>query len=290
MKNKGVMYIVMAAFTYSIMPILMRFLNQEIPPFSQIFLRYIPALIFASIYMYWQKEKLEIKKKNIVYLGFATVCGYTLLNLAFTLSILNTEVSTAIFLMSTFIIFVPILASIFLKDKLSKVELFGIFFAFVGMLFLFRPNSFETWKLGGMYGLLSAIFYSIYLVFRRKLTEYSSINILTLSIISGVIIMGGLSLIFESSFYFTGEVFNLSLKTILILVLFGFDNFISWLLLTKGFESIKPSPGSLVLLAEPIFGVILGALVFAEIPTVYTVVGSVIILLASGVVILKGAK
>lgn len=290
MKNKGIVYILIAAFTYSIMPVLMRFLDQELPPVTQVFLRYIPALFFALLYAFWKKEKLKIYKKNIIYLLFATIGGYTLMNLTLTLSVLNTEVSNTLFLMSTFVVFTPVLAYFFLKDRLSKVEIVAILISIVGMALLYRPNSFDTWKIGGFFAILSAFFYSIYFVFRQKLSNYSSINLLVLSIISGVFIMGLGSFLIDNEFYASGQVLNLSPTTIIVTIAFGFDNFISWLLLSKGFETIKASTGSLVLLSEPIFGVILGALVFSEIPTIYTVVGSVIILLASGVVILKGKE
>ena len=57
--------------------------------------------------------------------------------------------------------------------------------------------------------------------------------------------------------------------------------------MTKGFEYFQATMGSLILLTEIMFGVIFALILFAEIPTILTLMGGGLILTASILVIIK---
>ncbi|MBI5620024.1 DMT family transporter [Candidatus Gottesmanbacteria bacterium] len=290
MKNRGIFLILLSALLYSIMPVLIRTLGGGgLPPVSQVFLRYIVAFLTAAFYFFrTSKNKIHIQKKDVALLLITTIFGYALSNLFYTYGMLNTYVSNALFLSFTFAIIAPILAHIFLKDKINVFNVAALATATVALVLLFQPNAIPTWKIGGAFAILSALGQAIYLVIRKKLKNYSASFLMLANTCVGVIILGFLSLIIERSFYFQGGIQRISANTWMTTVLFGIDNFLAWLVMTKGFEYVKAATGSILLLSELLFGISFAFLFFQEIPTFATLAGGVLILLSSLLVILKG--
>lgn len=205
----------------------------------------------------------------------------------FTYGILLTQVSNALFLFYSYAVITPILGYIFLKEKLGFSNVTASLISIVGLVLLYQPNSFATWKIGGLFALLSALGQSAYIIARKKLPEYSAGFMLLANTVVGVVVVGIMSLVFENQFYFQYQLSQISLHTWTVTVLFGIDNFFAWLAMTKDFEYFQATMGSLILLTEIIFGVVLALIIFAEIPTMVTLFGGVLILTASILVIMK---
>ena len=290
MKNKGILLILLSALLYSVMPVLIRTLGGGgLPPVSQVFLRYIAAFIAAALYFFrTSRNKITIQKKDIALLLIATIFGYALTNLFYTYGMLNTYVSNALFLFFTFAIIAPILGFILLKDKLNMFNAAALIITVIALVLLFQPNAIPTWKIGGMFAILSALGQATYLIVRKKLKNYSASFLMLANTFAGVIVLGILSLMMEQSFYFQGGIQRISLNTWVTTVLFGIDNFLAWIVMTKGFEYVKAATGSIVLLPELVFGIFFAFLFFKEIPTYVTLAGGTLILLSSILVITKG--
>ena len=288
--NKGIIYLLLAAFLYSIMPLFIRWLNAgNVPPMSQVFLRYIFAFLGAATYFYLSKAKFKLDQKTLPLLIIMAVFGYALTNLFFTYGMIYTQVTTALFIFYSFAIMTPLLAFIFLKEKANQYNWIGLALSLAALFFLFQPNTLTTWKVGALFALLSALGQSFYLIARRKLMVYSSSQILLSSTFAGVVTLGILALIFERSFYFgTAGIKTLQPETWLLTVIFGLDNFFAWLLMSKGFQLVKASLGSLILLVENVFVVGLSYLFLNEIPTLLTLLGGLLVLSAAAMVALKG--
>jgi drug/metabolite transporter (DMT)-like permease len=272
------------------MPVLVRFLQREqLPPNSQVFLRYIFAFLFALIYYFLvTKTKLKVYKKSIVFLLIISIVGYTVTNLFFTYAVLNGQVATTLFLFYCYSIITPVLGFFVLKEKMNKYVIIALGIILAALLLLFQPISLSSLKVGALFAIISSFGQSIYLVGRKKLTEYPAKFMTLANTFIGVIVVGILSLVFENKFYSSGAVTHLSLQTWIVTILFGSFNFLGWLCMTKGFEYFKSSLGSIILMLELVFGVILAFLFFNEIPTLYTLLGGVLIVIASLLVILKG--
>jgi len=287
---KGALFLVLSAFLYSIMPVLIRFLGQgALPPMAQVFFRYIVAFISALIYFFFlTKAKIAIHKKDILFILLATVFGYALTNLFFTYGILYTQVGNALFLFYSYAIITPILGYLFLKDKINRFNIMSLFLSLLALLLLVQPNSISTWKIGGFFAILAALGQAVYLILRKKLYSYSSAFLMLSNTFIGVITLGILSIIFEKNLYFKGGINHLSLKTWITTLIFGVDNFLAWLTMTKGFEYFKATAGSLILLSELLFGILFAFIFFKEVPTTLTVIGGMLLLFSISTVILKG--
>ena len=272
------------------MPVLIRLLgNHGIPPISQVSLRYVVAFFCALVYyLFIAKGKIFLPKKHIALLLFAAIVGYGFSNVFYTLGILNTLVSTTLFLTYLYAIITPILGFVLLKDRVNKFNIISLAMSLAALVLLFQPTSFVTWKIGGFFAFLCALATAGYLIARKKLPEYRASYMMLINTFLGMISVGILGLILEHSFYFNGGITHVSLSTWIVTVLFGIDNFGAWLAMTKGFEYFHATSASIILLSELVFGVFFAFLFFQEIPTAATFIGGLLIIISSVLVILKG--
>lgn len=287
---KGLIYLLVATLIYSIMPLLIRALGSSgMPPLSQVFLRYIVAFLAASLYFFFTaKKKITVQKKHILIFLIVTVYGYALTNAFYTYAILYTQISNVLFLFFSFAIIAPIMGVFILKDKLNKYNWIALILTFIALLLLFQPNAISTWKLGGVFAILSAIGQALYVVLRKKLPAYPANFMMLANTGLGVATVGILVLFLEHTFYTSGAITQISFNGWVITGIFGLLNFAAWLALTKGFESVNAATGSMVLLLELLLGAIFAFMFFQEIPTSFTLIGGALIALASVIVIKKG--
>lgn len=284
--TRGIVCLCIAMVLYSIMPVLIRVLGRgHIPPASQVFLRYCVAFAAAGIYFIFTKSKFMVAKKDMLLLFFVALFGYALVNLFYTYANLNTQIGTVLFIFNCSTVMGPLLGYVFLKEKLNSVMIAAMIIGFVSLFFLFSPGPMETWKAGAIFALFSAVGSSFYVIGRKKLGNYNSKLILLVNTTVGIITLGIISFFVEPSFYFGGGIGTVAPVTWLITVLFGLDNFTAYLFMTKGYQLLTAGTGSMVMLAENIIGVLFAFLFFAEIPTITSIVGGVLILAASGLVI-----
>lgn len=288
--HKGILLLLLAAFLYSIMPVLIRILgNNGIPPISQVSLRYSVAFFCALLYFFLvAKAKFFFPKKQLFLLLFTAIVGYGMTNLFYTISILNTQVSVTLFVFYMFAIIAPILGFVLLKDKVNKFNIISLALSFVALVLLFQPNSVATWQIGAIFAFLSALSQAGYLIARKKLHAYKASYIMLVNTFLGMLVVGALALFVETSFYFQGDIAQVSTNTWLVTFLFGVDNFLAWLTMTKGFEYFRATSASIILLSELLFGIFFAFLFFNEIPTIATLIGGILILFASVLVIRKG--
>jgi len=288
--QKGSILLLLSALIYSIMPVLIRFLGSNgIPPLSQVFLRYIFAFICAFIYFFFiAKAKFSLPKKNILLLLYAAIVGYGLTNVFYTIGVLNTLVSTALFIMYLYAVITPILGFIFLKDKLNRYNVISLAGSLIALILLFQPTAIGSWRIGAFFALLAALATATYLIARKKLPTYRASYLMLINTFLGMLSVGLLGILFEPAFYFSGGILHVDANTWLVTILFGMGNFLAWLLMTKGFEYFRATSASVILLSELVFAVFFAFLFFHEIPTFATFIGGILIIFASVLVIIKG--
>ena len=284
--TQGTIYLMTATILYSIMPVLIRTLGRgNIPPITQVFLRYTVACLAAIIFFNISKSTFSVKKKDIFLLCIVALFGYALVNVFYTFANLNTQIGTVLFIFNCSTVLGPLLGYIFLKERLSRSMIIATIIGLTSLFFLFSPGPMATWKMGAIYALISAIGSSLYVIGRKKLGTYDSSLILVTNTTVGVIVVGVLSLLLETSFYTQGGIGTISLTTWVVTILFGLDNFAAYYCMTKGFQLLSAGEGSMIMLTENIIGILFAFLFFAEIPTVSTTIGGVLILFSSLLVI-----
>lgn len=275
--NLGILSLLGAAASWGTMGVLVRFLNKEITPFSQVLFRYIVALGLSSLPLVLKKRKLNLaSKKDYLLMLFVGIFGYGITNIFYTLAMINTTISAALFIFSLYAVITPIFAIVFLKEKLSRKLIFSVLIAILGGLFIFNPTGLLQNFKGNIYALIACILTSFYYVGVRALSKKNNSELITSwSIFLGVLILLPLSFIFERPL-----ALKISPISWLFVFLFALANFTAYYLCNIGFSKIKASIGSIVLLMEPVFGTVFALLIFFEIPGISIIIGAVLIILS----------
>lgn len=174
MKMNSKKWMLIAVISFCIMAIGIKEMSNEINSFQIIFYRSLIGLVTIIIFF---KNKLSkptfsmIKEhlfRNVFHLigQYGWILGIIYLSLG--------EVTAIEF---TVPIWILLIASIFLKERLTSPKIISILLGFIGVLFIIRPG-FEIINLKSIIVLLSAISYAIAHTSTKKLTNnYSPLDI-----------------------------------------------------------------------------------------------------------------
>lgn len=167
-------WMLITVFSFCIMAISIKEMSNEVNSFQIIFYRsfigFIIILFFFSKKL--PRPTLSIVKehlfRNIFHLfgQYGWILGIIYLSLA--------EVTAIEFSVPIWIV---LIASTFLKEKLTKTNIASIILGFLGVIFIIQPNI-ETINIKSIIVLLSAISYAITHISTKRLTiNYSSLDI-----------------------------------------------------------------------------------------------------------------
>jgi drug/metabolite transporter (DMT)-like permease len=158
-----------------------------VKPFGLIVIRVtIASVIFWIIHSIWIKEKVE-SRKDYFLLFRAALFGVIINQLLFFKGLSLTSPINASLIMTATPILVLISSSLILKEKITKVKLFGVFLGFSGAVLLISNSGFsfsgDTFQ-GDFMVLLNASSYGIYLVMVKPLlAKYHPLTILSWSLL-----------------------------------------------------------------------------------------------------------
>ncbi len=170
-------WMLISVLSFCIMAIGVKEMSQEINSFQIIFFRSLIGLLVLSIFFKKRLKKptFSIIKahlfRNIFHLfgQYGWILGIVYLSLA--------EVTAIEFSVPIWIL---LIATIFLKEKLNSLKIISIVLGFTGVLFILRPGL-ELISTNSIIVLLSAISYAIAHTSTKKLTKnYSSLDIVFL--------------------------------------------------------------------------------------------------------------
>ncbi|MCR8643806.1 DMT family transporter [Paenibacillus sp. N1-5-1-14] len=244
-------------------------------------LRYATASIVLIIYALIAKVRLPERKDvlKIMLLGFI---GITLYNVALNYGELSVTAGVASFIVNSGPIFTTILASIFLKERISCWGVFAIVISFIGVLIIslddLRKLQFNE---GILLLIVAALTQAIYFVFQKPLLrKYRPLELTTFMILSGTIFMLPFS---------PGIIEAIALapidKTITVLYLGIFPGALAYLTWSVALSKIRASLVSSFLFLIPLLTIGIAWIYLSEIPTLYTWIGGFLILI--GVIIMN---
>ena len=284
-QKKAILSIILASILFGTIGVLVRLIDIEITPMTQSFLRGGAALLLIVIFSIPKNNDFfKITKKDIPYYILSGVFGYGMMLAFFTLSVINTSIANTFFLMFTESFFVVIIAAIFLKEKITKDLLITLILGFLGVFFIFSPQSLGTNFVGNLYGLAAGFVYALYIVVGRHVgKKYSSSTNTIWSFIFGILFLLPVTFLFENPF-----ALSISAFTWFLVFLMGAIISSAYFLLNYGLKNITAGYGGILLLLEPVSAVLFALLFLGEIPTGSTIIGSFLIM--TGVVYLTYRK
>ncbi len=199
--------------------------------------------------------KKEFKKKSLENILLGILCGLLFaLDLgAWHLSIhfIGPGLAT---ILGNFQVFVLSVAGVILyKEKLSLKFILSVPTAFLGLFLLVGMDAHhlsEQYYLGVALGLVTAVFYSMFLLLLRKLqslsAEYSLVYYLLLLSFSCAAFLGGKAFFFGESFGIKDTQTWLSLITLGLMI-----QAVAWVLISSALPRVKASHAGLILLLQP---------------------------------------
>lgn len=283
MKNKnfylGVFFILMSAFGFATMQLFVNLIPYD--PFTKIFFRNLITFLVSISILKFQKKKFHVPKNARLLLLTRSIMGY--LGMLFTfLAAVNMKLADATIISKLSPFLVILICYFAYGEKITKYQLIAIIIAFIGMLFVVKPEGNFITK-GSIYALCNAIFAAI---------SYSAIRGLNIKKVDGnviIIVFSLLCMIFSLPFMFYYKP-TLMLDTLLYLLLLGIFGVIGQYGITFAYVFAPAKDVSVFEYTQVLFSAILGYLFLNQLPDIYSFIGYIIIIFASCLSIFINSK
>ena len=275
----GILFAVAAYFSFSILDAFQKtaVINHSI--FQLLFIKYIFTLLLScseakrkNNYKFWQSNNVKLQ----VLRSFFSIIESGCFVLAFRYLSLADVHSVG----SLTPVIIVALSALILKENVSPKTWIAIFVGFLGVLIILRPGL-SIFDIKSLLPLMAAFFLGLYQVVTRKVSENDSTETsLFYTSLIGFIVMLILAFVYwqpltlNSYFLFTG-----------IGIFFSMGIYFQIIALSKARASIiQPFHYTLIFWA-----IILGYLVYDDLPDIPTIAGALIIA-ASGIYVLRASK
>jgi drug/metabolite transporter (DMT)-like permease len=260
-------------------------------PLTIVFVRMSIAFVILLIFLLALNKRalLSIKFKDLwIFLGTG-ISSAVLLNLFYSLSIVMNTLSLASILLTTAPFFVVFLSAPLFKEKITSVKIAALILAFVGCVFTsgFIGSGAAFNPLGILVGVLSGLGWAVYSIFSRfglnRGYDSLTINLYSFGI-------GSIACMPFTNFAIIGDSVMESPGFMIVLLLAHttFASLLPYILFTHGLNYIDTGKASIMGGIEPVMAAVLGAVLYAEIPTPIILVGFVLVIFSVTILSLPG--
>jgi drug/metabolite transporter (DMT)-like permease len=280
MKNKNQMLgagsLLLSAFIYSFFGVLTRAVGFSLPLFYSSWVRNLLMLAILAIPLFVAKKWINVNRRDFIWI-FIRSCGGLTSFVGSYVSFFYIPLGVALFIFyASSAIGGYIFGKILYHEKLTKIKIFSLILALSG---LFLVNSVDFPKehlIYALYAFLGGIGNAVWCTFSKKVSDkYSSLQLNFLDTINFIIIPFSLSIIIREKW--VAPQFSMLWFYMLLFVLMFIA---TGQLMVRGFKFLDAQIGSLIMLSEIIFGVILGFILFKETLSLMTLFGGSLIILA----------
>ena len=267
-KTKGIIYIVVVAFGFSVMSLFVK-LAGDLPAFQKAFFRNFIALIFITVMMLRENIGFAPKKENIPGLLGRSLCGTLgLLCNFYALGTLNLSDANMLNKLSPF--FAIIFSIFLLREKPTAAQVLGVAVAFGGSLLIIKPGFADAQLIPALAGVLGGLGAGAAYTFVRKLGkkgENSKRIVFYFSAFSCLFCLPFLIVRYKSMTF---------LQT-LYLIFAGTFACVGQLGITKAYLCAPAKEISVYDYTQVIFAALLGFFVFGDLPDIWSVLGYILI-------------
>lgn len=262
--------IIIATFFAALSSVLVRFVK-----YTDIYYISLFTLFFASAILFiisaLKKEKLLIKKDAYLFLlGLSQAFTWFFLFW----SILLNPISVSMLVFYTSPAIVLILSPFLLGEKLEKIGIIAIIFAFLGLFLILNPFAKIDFSIIGLiFSVVASFSYALNIISARKLKEKSPLSLSFFSHFLGFVILLALLPFFKNN--------SIYIPDLEILSIIGICSGISYFFLYSGLKFLIAQKASILMLFEPVFAIILGIFLFSEIPGISIIFGGICILFSA---------
>lgn len=273
-KNSGVFLVAISAVSFGLIPIFAKMAySAGTSTYTLLFLRFLVATVFMFSLMIIRKLPLPSGREIISFIllgafGYAgqAFCYFMALNYA--------SASVVSLLIYTYPALVMIGSVIFLKERVTTLKIFSLILALVGA-FVIIGAEFNASPPGIILAVLSAVFYSIYILINSKIVKAG------MGIQSSAFTMLGVVVVYGVMNLFAGFTPPTETNGIIAIFLIAMISTVLafWSFLT-GLEKIGASTTALVSTLEPVVIILSSVIILSEKLTINIILGGILILTA----------
>lgn len=226
------------------------------------------VLVFIGMLLIYRLKFFNLLRSNGYY-GFAYVLTFSVTNIAFVVSIQNTNVANTLIMIATAPMLSAILGSFFLKENPDKKTWVAIFITFFAALYIF----YDSIKLGNFFGDILGFVAAMGLAVGAVIIRSAKKLNLVPSAVVGKLIIALFAMFFVKDYSLNNnDIYIVPLMCVMCVA-------IPFVLVTIAPRFITAAEVNLFFLLETIIGPIWVWLIIKEQPTPETIVGGAIIVL-----------
>ena len=226
------------------------------------------VLVFIGMLLIYRLKFINLLRSNGYY-GFAYVLTFSVTNIAFVVSIQNTNVANTLIMIATAPMLSAILGSFFLKENPDKKTWVAIFITFFAALYIF----YDSIKLGNFFGDILGFVAAMGLAVGAVIIRSAKKLNLVPSAVVGKLIIALFAMLFVKDYSLNNnDIYIVPLMCVMCVA-------IPFVLVTIAPRFITAAEVNLFFLLETIIGPIWVWLIIKEQPTPETIVGGAIIVL-----------
>lgn len=267
----GILLVSISAASFGLIPIFAKMAySAGTGTYTLLFLRFSAGAAFMFVLLAAKRLPLPTKKESLLFfalgaLGYAgqSFCYFTALNYA--------SSSTVSLLLYTYPALVMLGSAAVFKEKITVKKVAALCLALIGA-FVIIGTKFDAGVRGVLLALLSAVFYSIYiLISSRVVKEGQGISSSAFIMLGAAAVYGIISMRvgFEPPKQASGFVAVILITLVSTVIAF-------WSFLT-GMEKTGPAAASLVSTLEPVVTVVASVIILSEPLTINLVVGGILV-------------
>ena len=288
MKNTYIGFgsLLMTGFLYGLFAILVRTVGFEFPIFFQMWTRNIIGTLILLAFIVFGHDWIKVRKQDYIWLVLRTIAGifaYITSYIAF----FYIQIGTAYFAYYCGSVFGGYLIGKFLfKEKITLIKIIALILSIIGLFFIYSFNLETNKSIYILIALSSGLVASVWDIFSKKISHIYSATQLNF-------------IDFGLFFVFT-FIISITLKETWVMpelstpwvvnAIFGVIYVICGQLIIYGFKYLDAQIGSLVMLMDAVFGIILGYLIYRETLSLMTLLGGILIFTATILPIVKFKK
>lgn len=278
-KIRGLLLVTIATFLWATLAIAGRLTVVQADTISIIIIRLIFAIIILSIILLVKKPKIALHRREIPLMALHGLISVALFHTSFFFALERISASVAVVLLYVSPFIVLLFSMIFFKERLTRLKVLGICMTLLGCLFVVEVNGLTSVQLldgGILFGLLAAFGYACFTLFSKHF-----INTLhPLVVIWYSLLFGLFFLLFIRHPKDILQTVYTTETLLLILYMALVPTIIAYILYLKGLCLMEASRASIITTLEPVFALIMAALILQERLTQLQLLGSFMIVSA----------
>ena len=285
--DRGILYMLMASFSFAFMGGAVKILMQSLPPLEVTFFRNIFGVVIIGVAIF--KTPLVQTGGKPLLLFFRGIMGF-LAMLAYFYIIKYIPLGEAVTYNKTSPIFVAIFAYIFLKEKLPRIAILAILVGFIGIALIAKPELSTGFDKYDMLGIFSGIGAALAYTSIRELRAYYDTRAIVLSFV-GVGSIGPVLLMILAPYVDSPELDMLFSEFVMptgmlwgYIIVVGVLGTFSQILMTKAYEYTKAGIVGAISYSNIVFALIVGVFLGDAIPDSWTILG-ILLVIGSGLLV-----